>query len=507
VPSGGNGGDGGGGGGGGVVITNSSNGVDGQAGSGGYGGGGGGGAGTGAFDVSYNVIGGAGGVGGGGGGGGVNQSGTTPADGGNSLGGGGGGGGGPSNGLTASGGADIGNLGGGSGGFGANVFGFGSGGGGGGGGSGLGGAIFVDSNLNFTLQAIPGIPTIFNTFNTTTVAGTGGIGGPGGTNGLNGSALGNSIFLRAGSSLTFVANDAADLLTLGDQVAFIDDSSFGTGGTNIFVRGDGTVVYNGSTDYQGTILINNANLKVNGLIDSASIFVCRNTSFSSQRGMLSGIGAVTGSVFVNSGTISPDNGETLLLGSLSLNPADLDNDTLGSLVHIEIGPNNISSGIVVNGSAELAGALEIDINPNAQVGSYILLTSAGITGTFDSVIFPGATPNYQLSYLPSENPTFVQLDFLGSVILPPSNFQGNQKKNDFGLVYELYNQLIWTSSPSSETAGYFIYRDGKRIATVDASTHTYKDHRRKKGISYAYAITAFNSEGNESSPINIVVRP
>lgn len=505
VPSGGNGGDGGGGGGGGVVVTSFTNTVDGQAGSGGYGGGGGGGAGTGAYDTAYTVQGGAGGLGGGGGGGGVNQSGTTPAEGGNSLGGGGGAGGGPSNGPTALGGTDTGNLGGGAGGIGANTYGAGSGGGGGGGGSGLGGAIFVDSNLNFVLQAFPGVPTIFNSSNNTTQAGTHGTGGPGGSDGLDGSAVGNSIFLRSGSSLTLRAQDAGDLLTLGEQVAFTDDTIFGAGGTSVFVTGNGTVVYNGTTDYQGTININNANFKVNGLINDASIFVCRNISLSAQRGTLSGIGSLTGNVFVNSGTISPDAGETLTLGSLFLNPADPVNGTLGSLVHITIDSSGTSL-VAVTGPASLAGTLEIDLDPHATPGTYIILTSSGITGTFDSVTFTGAVPNYSLSYLPSENPTFVQFEFLGFVE-PPAHLQGTQKKNDFGFEYELYNQLTWTPSPSPDISSYVIYRDGTKIATVDASTFTYQDHNRKKGVSYLYAITASDSAGNESSPATIVIAP
>lgn len=124
--------------------------------------------------------------------------------------------------------------------------------GGGGGGSGLGGAVFVDSNLNFTLQAFPGIPTAFNTSNNTTQAGIHGTGGPGGSDGGDGSALGNSIFLRTGSSLTLLAQNAEDLLTLGNQVAFTDDTTFGASVTSVFVRGNGTVVYNGTTDYAGT---------------------------------------------------------------------------------------------------------------------------------------------------------------------------------------------------------------------------------------------------------------
>lgn len=423
-PSGGNGGDGAGGGGAGIVVTSSSNGVDGQAGNGGYGGGGGGGAGTGAYDFDYTVQAGSGGFGGGGGGGGVNSSGSTPAGGGNSLGGGGGGGGGPSNALTTAGGIDAGNLGGGAGGFGSNAFGSGAGGGGGGGGSGLGGAVFVDSNLNFTVRAFSGIPTIFNTVNTTTYPGASGTGGPGASDGNIGSALGNSIFLRTGSSLTFLAQDADDLLTLGTQVAFVDDTSFGAGGTNVFIRGNGTIVYNGTTDYQGTVMVNNANLKVNGQITQAPIFVCRNSSFSSQRGTLSGVGTLTGDVFANSGTIAPDTGGTLTLGRLTLNSADSGNGSLGSLVRIKINSSGTSL-VAVAGPASLAGILEINLDPNTKPGKYTVLTSSGITGTFDSVnvnftTLRGATPRYSLSYLPAGAPTFVQLDYLSNP-QPPSS--------------------------------------------------------------------------------------
>lgn len=502
VPSGGNGGDGGGGGGGGVVVTGLSSAIDGKAGSGGYGGGGGGGAGTGASDATYTNQGGSGGVGGGGGGGGVDQSGTTPANGGDSQGGGGGGGG-PSNGLNAPGGTDVGNLGGGAGGEGDNSVGFGLGGGGGGGGSGLGGAIFVDTGLNFTIQALSGIPTVFNTTNTTVQAGFGGLGSSITGTGGDGSALGNSIFLRTGSTLTFWATDANDLLTLGDQVSFVDDTNFGAGGTSVFVRGNGTVVYEGTTDYQGSITIANATFEVNGQIDSASVAVCRNPGFSAQRGTLSGSGVLSGDVFANSGAISPASGGTITLGSLTLSPADLPN-TLGSLVHIEIDSSSTTSLVTVTGAASLAGILEIDLDPNAMTGTYVLLTSAGITGSFDFVTFTGPTPNYTVSYLPVGSPTFVQLDFLG-FIQPPSNLYGKQKKNDFGLQYELFNELTWTPSPSTDIVGYYIYRDGEKIASVKGNT--YQDHNRKKGVSYSYAVTAFNTDGVESTPIEIVIRP
>lgn len=430
--SGGSGGDGAGGGGGGLVPIAPTNGVDGQGGDGGHGGGGGGGAGAGWQDVSYTVKGGMGGTGGGGGGGGVNSTGLTPADGGDSQGGGGGAGGGPSNGITALGGVDLGNLGGGSGGSGANNVGAGFGGGGGGGGSGLGGAIFLDSNLNLTIEALSGVPTTFNTTNNQVQAGTGGIGGSGGTDGFVGSALGNSIFLRTGSMLTFRAPNTNDLLTLGNGVQFVDDTAFGAGNTSVHVTGSGTVVYNGSTDYQGNLKVDNANFKVNGQIDAAPIQVCRNPSVSSQRGMLSGTGTLTGNVFVNSGTIAPDAETTLTLGGLTLNSANPGANTLGSLVQIAIGSNSIPSVVGVTGPASLAGTLQIALDPNALPGLYTILTSSGITGVFDSVVITGSNPVYSISYLPVSNPTFVQLNLIGFVPTPAPLPQFSSGSVDFG---------------------------------------------------------------------------
>ena len=312
--------------------------------------------------------------------------------------------------------------------------------------------------------------------------------------------------MRAGSTLTLMANAANDLLTLGNQVAFVDDTSFGAGGTTVFVKGNGTVVYNGTTDYQGDITINNADFKVNGSIDSASVFVCRNSGFSAQRGQLSGSGTLTGNVFVNSGTISPEAGGTLTLGSLTLNSADPGTGTLGSLVYIEIDSGGTSL-VAVTGAASLAGTLEIDLDPSAIPGTYTILTSSAITGTFDSVTFAGTTPNYTLSYLPIGNPTFVQFDFLGfaPTILPPSNLQGMQKKNNFGFEYELYNQLTWTSSSSAGVTGYLMYRDGLQIATVSAATSVYQDHNQVPGVVVVYSLVAFDANGNMSAPVTVTV--
>jgi hypothetical protein len=219
-----------------------------------------------------------------------------------------------------------------------------------------------------------------------------------------------------------MANDGSDLLTLGDQVSFVDDTSFGAGGTTVFVTGNGTVIYNGTTDYQGSVTINNANFKVNGRIDEASISVCRNAGFSAQRGVLSGSGTLTGNVLANSGTISPSAGETLTLGSLTLNSAGFGG--IGSLVHIAIS-SSAHSSVAITGPASLAGTLELDIDSEASPGNYTLLTSSAITGTFDSVTFTGRSPDYTLSYLPAGAPTYVQFTLLNSAVDIPATLDGS----------------------------------------------------------------------------------
>ena len=314
--------------------------------------------------------------------------------------------------------------------------------------------------------------------------------------------MGTSIFLRSNSSLTLRANNTNDLLTLGNQVAFVDDTSFGAGDTNVHVRGNGTVIYNGSTTYQGRVTINNANLKVNGTINSAHVSVCRDVGFSTQRGTLSGSGTLTGNVIANSGVISPDNQGTLTLGSLSLASASF--GTLGSLVHINIGSGNTTSLVAVTGAASLAGILELDIDSSAATGSYTILTASGITGTFNSISFTGETPTYTLSYLPVGSPTRVQIDF-GGFLQPASNFKGKQKKNNFGLEYELYNQLSWTASPSSTVTGYYLYRDGIKIATLNASDRSYQDHNRPRGVSFVYSLQAFDANDNISTSVTVTV--
>ena len=79
-----------------------------------------------------------------------------------------------------------------------------------------------------------------------------------------------------------------------------------------------------------------------------------------------------------------------------------------------------------------------------------------------------------------------------------------QTTNDFGLGYELFNTLRWGPAPTV-VAGYYVYRDGVRIATLSDSTYEYEDHNRPEGVTTFYTVTSFSSSGAESTPINFEI--
>jgi DNA-binding beta-propeller fold protein YncE len=111
--------------------------------------------------------------------------------------------------------------------------------------------------------------------------------------------------------------------------------------------------------------------------------------------------------------------------------------------------------------------------------------------------------NYAGTAVPYMNP----LTQFGIAFTPSLNlrsFIGVQKKNDFGLVFELFNHLQWNEL-SANAAGFYIYRDGVIIATLGGTVRQYDDHNIEPGVSHTYTITAFDFTGSESLPSTVVV--
>ena len=99
---------------------------------------------------------------------------------------------------------------------------------------------------------------------------------------------------------------------------------------------------------------------------------------------------------------------------------------------------------------------------------------------------------------------------LTDVIIAPLatlvSLSGSQQINDFGVRYELYNTLNWTSSITPATIGYNIYRNGTLIgSTTGINETTYVDHNREEGVSYQYSVRSRAVNGDLSYPVSVTV--
>lgn len=314
-----------------------------------------------------------------------------------------------------------------------------------------------------------------------------------GTGSLN-MATGTILDLADGISI------ANNIETVGVANIFVDAglatiSGLFSGAAGFDKKGEGTLALQAdSSSYTQEILVEAGTLKIDGTIGS-NVTV-------SHSGVLGGHGVITGDVHIQAGTIIPDLNDSLAIDQLILSLESIMNETLLSTVKIRI--NEIGTSVIaVEQTASLSGILEFDLDPTTKPGNYIILTSSALVGTFDEVVFTSLTPDYTLSYLPtSGSPAYIEFNFLG---YPASNFQVEQKKNNFGFQYELYNQLTWTLSQWPYTQGYILYRDGIEIAKVNALTNSYQDHNRQIATSYVYSLVAFDSYGNNSTPVVVTI--
>lgn len=164
------------------------------------------------------------------------------------------------------------------------------------------------------------------------------------------------------------------------------------------------------------------------------------------------------------------------------------------------GPVSGGTFVTITGTNFVSPAT-VNFGPNpatnvvVQSSTQITATSPAGTGTVDvTVTTAGGT-----------SATSAADKFSYITIQPPTNLTVKQQKNDFGLLYERFNLLRWEASPTVGVDGYYVYRNGVKIATLNANTFKYEDHDRKKGVTTFYSVTAFDAQGNESSPISISI--
>lgn len=138
----------------------------------------------------------------------------------------------------------------------------------------------------------------------------------------------------------------------------------------------------------------------------------------------------------------------------------------------------------------------------------VLITDDGSVDLSNTSIISAICQGSSCVFTWRQNATFnVMASLSASAPNPPTGLSGVQKKNDFGLQFELFNLIRWNASSSPDVSGYNVYRDGIKIATVSQDTLFFNDHNQPKGVQRAYAVTSLNGNGGESDAVTVVVNP
>lgn len=216
---------------------------------------------------------------------------------------------------------------------------------------------------------------------------------------------------------------------------------------------------------------------------------------------------------INSGTIAPGDPCTgcSTIGTLTIHGTYSQTNT-GTVLIKGLNATSSDKLVVDAGTVSLGGELIFNSTPGAvfNPGDRIVVidnTNEGtaISGTFSSFtahLPPCLTAN--LIY----NPHQVIVEIVNcpcpTFPLPPSNFIGVIKKCKFLNKTKCSLSATWTASPSDDVIFYRIYKDGKVVGTVSATSPLvfHVDHLHDCSIK-GYAIAAVNSNNLESNHVEL----
>jgi hypothetical protein len=68
-------------------------------------------------------------------------------------------------------------------------------------------------------------------------------------------------------------------------------------------------------------------------------------------------------------------------------------------------------------------------------------------------------------------------------------------------------RLSWDANAEGDLAGYYLYRDGTRVADLGAAKTSYSDSDVSNGTTYTYALSAYDTSGNESGTTEASATP
>lgn len=188
------------------------------------------------------------------------------------------------------------------------------------------------------------------------------------------------------------------------------------------------------------------------------------------------------------------NQTTVVTSNLPEAPGTLYGSVLNAANNFPVSGANVS---IFNGSVLIASTLT-DSNGNYDIAS---LAPGSYSMTVSAVSYHSVTKSASVQVNLASILNFLLVD----PPLPPATLSAQNHRIMFLTQTNHVQRLTWTASPSPNIVQYFIYRNGVRMGTVGASTFVFDMHNVNKSVSATYSITSFNSFGQESAPINIVL--
>jgi fibronectin-binding autotransporter adhesin len=230
----------------------------------------------------------------------------------------------------------------------------------GGGGAGLGGALFIYTGANVTLENVG-------------FSGNSAEGGRAHRN--DGQAFGQDIFMMSGSTLTF---NLIRGLTLSSAIQGDDGAGGGSGG-GLIKTGSGWITLNGACSYTGTTTINEGTIQCGAInvLPSSTACILSNTAeavldlnnFSNTIASLSGGGTNGGNVTLGSGTLTVGDATNTSYAGMISGTGGLTKQNSGVLTLT--GSNTYTGTTTING-----GTLQCGANNALSSGSIVTLADA-----------------------------------------------------------------------------------------------------------------------------------
>ena len=236
-------------------------------------------------------------------------------------------------------------------------------------------------------------------------------------------SLGYDLDLRSQSTLTINSDVelTGDASTVGTTFEVNHDFVYdgvlsSTANTGFGKDGAATMTMNGDSVYFGRTTIREGSLIVNGLHFGGN-------DYNVNGGLLGGSGVIESTVNLNSGSLAP--GAETLTGTRFTIVGDL-NQAAGTTLTFNV-YNNSSDSLGINGTANLAGELVVDLMPDylPQDGDTITLVQASqATGEFTSVTVLGVPDDFDTDVQINNGNVVLTLTEAGGVVLGDVNQDG-----------------------------------------------------------------------------------